>query len=140
MKTDFGLFLISFLNDLVSILKFHFRGRDDKRREGEITMKTAEPGSISSGTMREKDLIPCFCDRLEELAQDNYPLDGVVEHLEKVKEIRGRMGESYWNSEESEFDLDDLFDALDEYAPEGYRFGAHPGDGTDYGFWQWEEV
>lgn len=110
-------------------------------------MRSAEPGSISHGTMREEDLITCFCDKLEELAQANCPLEDnvdvdAVKHLEQVKEIRGRMkslGEGYWVSDDSQYDLEDLFDALNEYAPEGYYFGAHLGDGSDYGFWKGEE-
>lgn len=29
-----------------------------------------------------------------------------------------------------------LYDALDAESPEGWRFGAHEGDGSDMGFWQ----
>ena len=30
---------------------------------------------------------------------------------------------------------EDMWDAMQEIAPEGHYFGAHVGDGADYGFW-----
>lgn len=89
-------------------------------------------GSISSGTMREEDLIPAFLSEL----QSQKPCKQA--HKKLIREIEARMeSENYYESEDedSTFDLEALFDALNEYAPPYFYFGAHPGDGADYGYW-----
>jgi len=42
----------------------------------------------------------------------------------------------YWMSEEAGWDLEILLQMMLEIAPEGYFFGPHPGDASDYGFWE----
>ncbi|MCS2443096.1 hypothetical protein NXX09_24160 [Bacteroides uniformis] len=44
-----------------------------------------------------------------------------------------------WNSDDAAGLLESLFDTLDSYSPEGYYFGAHLGDGSDYGFWKMDK-
>lgn len=89
--------------------------------------------------MREEDLIPCFLDTLAEFDPD------------KVKAIRDNPENApiwQWldNLDEEEMPelavwlLDELFGDLDTHAPPYFYFGAHPGDGSDYGFWLSEEV
>lgn len=94
-------------------------------------------GTVSHGTMREQDLIPAFVSELK----NQKPLKR--EHAKLVREIEARMdAEDYYESEDASFDLEALFDALDEYCAEYFYFGAHPGDGSDYGYWLsegWEE-
>lgn len=84
-------------------------------------------GSVSHGTMRDEDLVPCFLDVVEELGSKD----------KCIKAIRKRMRrEGYWESDDVGYDLEELYDLLNELAPDGYYFGAHPGDGSDYGFWE----
>lgn len=82
-------------------------------------------GSISSGTMRAEDLIPCFYDMLKWLDTDKVHAK-LLEEADNVED---------YDSEEASEVLSDLFDALDGFAPAYGYFGAHPGDGSDYGFW-----
>lgn len=103
-------------------------------------------GSVSCGTMREEDLIPEFCYQLKSLAKQTgiVPAKTRKEHLKMVREIEERVkNDDYFKSEDAGFDLNEsLFDALDEYAAPYFYFGAHPGDGADYGFWlseDWDE-
>ena len=95
-------------------------------------MKYARIGSISHGTMRLEDLIPDFLSELADLALANKN----KEHLKRVKEIEKDLKkDKYFSTENADFDLDDLFDMLNEYAPPYFYFGGHSGDGSDYGFW-----
>jgi hypothetical protein len=97
----------------------------------------ADIGSISSGTMRNEDLIPVFTDELEYLAKVNHHKD----HLELIKTIRLAMQtKDYYETEGAMYDLESLFDTLYEYALPYFYFGAHPGDGADYGYWLSEDM
>jgi hypothetical protein len=82
-------------------------------------------GSISSGTMRPDDLIPVFADELSRLnTAGEYA--ALIAEAEAIED---------YGAETAEFVLEDLFDVLDGFAPDYCYFGAHPGDGADYGFW-----
>lgn len=87
--------------------------------------------TIIRGTLRPQDLIPAFADVLRVLSPER--LKDVVTLLPE------RDDNPWWDSEECTEVLNDLFDLLNEYAPEGYVFGAHPGDGSDFGFWPDDE-
>jgi hypothetical protein len=97
--------------------------------KGKQEMKTADFGTISHGTMRPEDLIPTFASVLDDLVENG-------EHTALVAEANSIED---FESEEADAILESLFDALQESAPAYAYFGAHPGDGSDYGFWLHED-
>jgi hypothetical protein len=105
-------------------------------------------GTVSHGTMREEDLIPDFVWELKQLAKRCKYVAGKTrrEHVKLARDIEKRMhsensvlSDDYYASEDASYDLESLFDALGEYAGPYFYFGAHPGDGCDYGFWLSED-
>lgn len=91
----------------------------------------AVPGeSISHGTMRTQDLIPAFLDVIRDTPEYVQVMNAIPAHAMEDKEA------DWWNSDDAAGLLESLFDTLDSYSPEGYYFGAHLGDGSDYGFWK----
>lgn len=97
-------------------------------------MTHATLGSISHGTMRPEDLIPTFVDELESLDSDKRHADLIAE----ARAIDWDAQEGFNDDDCCEV-LSDLFDALESFAPDYCYFGAHPGDGADYGFWPIED-
>jgi len=115
--------------------------------------RTVPMGSVSSGTHRNEDLIPAFADMLDSLkearsldsdyvagnelgaAQEFARIDMVLAEIEHHQQADG-----YYDSEEAGGDLDLLFEELNNFAPPCSYFGAHPGDGADFGFWLSEDV
>jgi hypothetical protein len=102
-----------------------------------IKARRKNMGSVISGTMRPEDLLPAFIDTV----RGQRPLNR--EHSKDVTEIQRRIDRHYRKPEKSDYfifdsaddDIERLFDILTEYCPQGFYFGAHPGDGADYGFW-----
>jgi hypothetical protein len=104
--------------------------------EDEQQYTPAEPGSVSWGTMRDEDLIESFCSLLEEL-NDPRGAEYRAEY-ETLKAIAESGGEPAEDAQDKIGYLinETLWDAMQDHAPEGYSFTAHPGDGSDYGYWQ----
>ena len=83
-------------------------------------------GSISRGTMRVEDLIDNFSYELRKLAKASRRIREFVPLLKKCDK---------YSEDDAPDIVSDLFDALQEFAPPYGYFGAHEGDGSDYGFW-----
>lgn len=95
-------------------------------------------GSISHGTMLRSDLIPIFAATLEDLREtddEDMPTTNDLDSLIQVAEDFDHDDISGANQESGEELFAELIDALDDLAPPYAMFGAHPGDGADYGFW-----
>jgi hypothetical protein len=102
-------------------------------------------GTISEGTLSPEDLIPRFVEalaiRLDELEREQHvrgrSLSGeVARALQDLEEVELRTGApEYYDSEDADEDLEWLQEILGHFAPPGHWFGAHPGDGADFGFW-----
>ena len=91
--------------------------------------------SLSEATMRPEDLIPAFILGIRQIKPEmESQLSSKLDMIEYDMKVAG-----YFETEECEYDLEWLFDTLNELAPEGCYFGSHPGDGSDYGFWEFEE-
>tara|TARA_Y100000310_G_scaffold343680_1_gene452443 strand:- start:1457 stop:1825 length:369 start_codon:yes stop_codon:yes gene_type:complete len=112
-------------------------------------------GTLIHGTHRSEDLIPCFLAEYRRLVQEwselhrasdggGIPVGAFNRHAHNLA-LFDKNVKADWDTGEAErgeimaWDLEDLFDLLDEFAPPGYHFGAHEGDGSDFGFWKDEE-
>lgn len=106
----------------------------DYERLEELREASKEQGSISHGTMRPQDVLPALLDALAEHDRDAY-----AQCLHLIPAHASEDDDAAWWVDEAPDHVDALFDALNDCAPAGLYFGAHPGDGSDYGFWMSEE-
>jgi hypothetical protein len=93
-----------------------------------ITVDHITLGSVSHGTMRAEDLIPAFLSEIRSIEQA-----AGAALLSQTSGLAAELIE--YDTEQADEILQELADALDQAAPFGYVFGAHPGDGSDFGFW-----
>ena len=87
-------------------------------------------GSISTGTLLTEDLLEAFSSELERLDPSNLL-------LMEVSKLLGTGADSLDDDQEEQagYLLDEITDALNALCPPFVSFGAHPGDGADFGFW-----
>lgn len=107
-------------------------------------MKSAEFGTVSHGTLRTEDLIDAFADELEWQIQRNGDHFSMPEHFAARDRLNALVHDAReWTPESNEDGdefVNELADALDEFAPPYAYFGAHIGDGSDFGFWVSEDA
>jgi len=80
-------------------------------------------GSVSSGTLKQEDLIAAFAATLDDLEPGS------------ALAVEAQEYDPDSDSEEGDWLLEELFEKLDEIAPTYCYFGALDGDGADFGFW-----
>jgi hypothetical protein len=90
--------------------------------------------SLSHATMRNADLLPVFANALEVLNTTALAVAGG-----NTNAIVDARNVTDFDSEDATETVIELMEYLDAYAPDGFYFGAHPGDGSDYGFWAVED-
>jgi len=95
-----------------------------------------ELGTLIHATLRDEDLLQAFSDELARIDEPKFrDVIKADAHLFAesanltAAEIVEELGEYVTDV------INDLMDALNEYAPTGYYFGAIEGDGSDFGFW-----
>lgn len=90
-------------------------------------------GTVVHGTLRTGDLLEALGIELFNCVLHSRSQSGELsqKHLSLVREA------AMANPDDEDADelVQNLCDALDEYAPPYCRFGAHEGDGSDFGFW-----
>lgn len=95
--------------------------------------KEMENLSLSHATLLNEDLIPAFAEFLEQ----NFPLE--YSEIVNDEDYYYILEFGDYDSETAYYLLETLFDTLDIVSPDGTIFGAHEGDGSDFGFWRYED-
>jgi len=102
-------------------------------------------GSISTGTLRQQDLLSAFAQKLSSLESTRFYAEVGPDSLELyhgselVRQAPAMLNAldnttAVSNPYVAEY-LDWLTDALQEYCPPFIYFGTLEGDGSDFGFW-----
>ena len=86
------------------------------------------PGTLIEGTLRPEDLSNAFYAEYERLI--GHEPDGFKLNPDGTVKITDEHGELI------DWGISELIDYLNDISPSGWYFGAHFGDGADFGFWR----
>lgn len=97
-----------------------------------IPAKTGE--EVSHGTLRTQDLLLSFAGELSVHTEINKDaLDPTT--CARLNNLALEAAEHVGDNEEATSLVEQLIDALNEFAPPGTWFGANDGDGSSFGYW-----
>jgi len=95
-------------------------------------------GSVSSGTMNTQDLLSALSSELEyQLGRQSrrFPRRALRSLIRSAERTLNDAADSDSDSACSDDTVQELFDALEQFAPPYAYFGAVEGDGANYGYW-----
>lgn len=96
--------------------------------------------TVICGTLRNEDLIPAFCEEIRRLQTRTPAIVFEAEDWVSSKPESEPFGAGMTQDEIGAEIVNELIDHLDNMAPEGCYFGAHPGDGSDFGWWHADKI
>ena len=97
-------------------------------------------GTVIQGTLRSQDLLPAFLEELSKRDPIGYDQWAMASFGIIPSYVTDEGDDSdWWTSEDCNNTLEQAFEALEMCAPDGYYFGAHEGDRSDFGYWPVED-
>lgn len=100
-------------------------------------------GTVISGTMRTLDVLVACMDFLEVHAPEDYQMitSTISDELDiTYGELVDDEDNPLWSDGHMDYILyETVFDLMGKLAPKGHYFDAHPGNRSDFGFWETEE-
>ena len=92
--------------------------------------------TISHATLNTGHLIEAFTEFIS-ANSDHFN----AESLDMARYIRNHYESGSFGEDTLSYYLNEiLFDMIDTVSPNGFYFGSHPGDGSDFGFWELEDA
>lgn len=100
-------------------------------------------GSYSSGTLRSEDLAETFLDLAERLRvskSDRAAVRKLRAEYDQIIRVNADETDVPFSDENLSEIVDELQELLGNYVPDYCYFGAHEGDGADFGVWIVEDL
>lgn len=93
--------------------------------------------SLSEGTLIVEDLVQSVTELISnEILVDVQAILGALYY---ARQYDHPQIVSFFEEELTALWNEDIYENLNAIAPEGYKFGPHPGNDSDFGFWKIEE-
>jgi hypothetical protein len=94
--------------------------------------------SVIQATLRAQDLIPAFLYVIKDTPEYIQIMFNPIPFIPSY--AMDDDDDEWWESEDCSYILNEsLIDVLNNYAPDGYYFGGHEGNSSDFGYWELTE-
>ena len=95
--------------------------------------------SVSRATLRSDDLADAAFEVLRDFHWDYTIQERIDKAWEEFVNLERDEHNEPINDEDMDYIWEDVWQILVDVSPEGTTFGTHEGDGSDFGFWEYED-